>query len=473
MPRVNLSMPGVIAASYQGAAPADTTAKYRGQARLAQGIGDVGGVMQEFAQRSADLKNRADEVRVEQAIRTEEKEFATWQESEPDETKWIPESQKRTEALNERIAALDLSPAVRREAQLRLSAWTEDRGVTVANQAERYANKRHDDVLVSQMQDAAEMGDKETIDSIMDERVILGTIDKGTAEATRHRMYEVADVAQATRLTNEDPLASIEALEAQTEGGKWKNYKAMSETARLTALRSAKNALETMREENAQEIGAMILSGQETGRGGGIDERIERDLAEKKLTAHTAANLRAFARGQRSPEQMAADGSRLWNEAMTLDPSSPDYVQRNQRIRAETHALSPEVRDPIIDTLNAKDRNAVPEITRHVFSMLENDYRANTFGNVQTYSQSEIDRMNHRERKAAGNPQEGDPKDRASRQQADAILFRYQLALRQYLNANPKATANDILEYRASLTASDTQAQLGQMAIDALSGAVQ
>lgn len=449
-----------------GAAPrslAGEQAVLEGQSALARGLGDVGGTVGNAALFLARIKNRADELRVEQAIRTDEIDFDAWRESEPDETKWAPEAQQRVQAVKTSMESLKLAPVVRREAEARLNGWAEDRSIRVRTEADKYASKRHDAVLVQQIQVAAEQGDKETIDSTMEERVILGLVHRDVAEAAKRDAYEKADAAQVTRAIQEDPRYAIERLEAQTEGGKWRNYKDLSETSRITLLRSAKNAQETMRAEHAQEISTNILAGKVAG----LDARLDYEVKTGGLTAETAANLRAFARGQRSPMDQASAASQLWQAAIDLQPSDPDYTQKVMQLRSQLHGLDPAVKEPILDTLNQKDRNTVTEDTQRVYDALNRDFRANTFGNVQTYTQAEID--NDKKLRKQG-LKEGDPKDRKRYEEASATLFRYQRAMRQFLLTNPKATTEQIQVYRAQLTATDTQAQLGQLALDALTG---
>lgn len=442
----------------------------RGKTAVAQGIQDIGTTAGNAALFSARLKNRADEARVEQAIRREEVDFDTWRENEPDETKWMSEQQARSNRLKTELESMKLAPVVRQQAATRLDSWAQDREAIVNNQATRYANKRHDDVLVSQIALAAEQGDKATIDSVMEERVLLGTVHESTAKIAKQQAYEKADIAQVTRVIQDDPRAAIEQLEAQTEGGRWKNYKDLSETARLSMLRSSKNALETMRAEHAQEIAEQIYRGNVSG----IDQRLDYELETGGLTAQTAANLRSFARGQRSTEDMAGDGSRLWQAAIELDPASPDAIQQEMKIRAAVHGLSPEVKDPILDVLNQRRSNTMPPVVQQAYALLDRDYRAE----VDTFTKAEVDAMTRKEKNAyektfGREPEMGLPKDPTKAAGASERLFRYQDAMRKFILANPKATAEQILGERARLTATDRQAILGAQAIDALSGSVQ
>lgn len=443
-------------------------APHRGRLAIAEGLADVGGVLGQVATASAQLKNRADQLRVEQAIKADEADFQTWLETEPDETKWGVEADKRSRRVRESIASLKLAPVVRRQAEERLGAWAQDRQVVVANQAQRQTIKRNDDVLVAEIGIASDAGDKVAIDSLFDERLKLGTIHPDVASVARRQAYEQADAAIVARDIRLDPRLAIDKLAAETEGGKPKYYKDMSETARLSAVRSAKNALETMRAETAQEIAAQIFRQQMSG----LDERLDYEVKTGGLTAETAANLRAFARGQRTPIDQASAGAQLWQHAIDLEPSDPNYIQEAMKLRASVQALDPVVRQPIIDVLNAKETDDVKEDTQRVYEALARDFRANTFGNAQTWTQGEIDALSGRDRRKAGNPVEGDPKDRKAYEEASAALFRHQRAMREFLQANPKATTEQIQAYRAQLTATDRQASLGGIAFDALSGAV-
>lgn len=441
----------------------------QGKGAIAQGVQDIGNVAGNVALFTQRIKNRADQARVEQAIRQEEIDFDTWRDTEPDETKWVAEQAARSNRVKTQIAAMNMAPVVRAEAEQRLTAWAEDRTVIVNNQAERYATKRHDDVLVAEIANAAEQGDKDTIDALMEERVILGTVHESTAKVAKQQAYEKADIAMVTRTMQDDPRAAIEDLQAQTDGGRWKNHKDLSETARLSLLRSAKNALESLRAEHAQDIAEQIYRGNVSG----IDQRLDYEVKTGGLTAETASNLRSFARGQRSSTDMAADGSRLWQAAIDLDPSAPDAIQQEMQIRAAAHALSPEVRDPILDTLNQRRSNTMPPVVQQAYSLLERDYRAE----VDTFTKQDVDALSRKEKNAyekrfGREPEAGLPKDPIKAQGASDRLFRYQDALRKFILANPKATAEQILQERSRLVFADTMAATAALAIDPTSAAV-
>ena len=450
----------------------------QGRMALAQGIQDVGRTAGNVALFQARLKNRADELRIEQTLHREEVDFQAFLESEPDETKWLDAANQRTSQVRKAVMSMPLAPAVKREAEQRLESWASAREVGVRTQAQRYAMKRHDSVLVAQIQMAADQGDKESIDALMDERIVLGTVHKDVANVARAEAYERADVAEAARLMNDDPQAAIAQLEEKTEGGRWRHFKDMGETARLSALRSAKNALETRRAETAQSIAEEIF----TGKVAGLDTRLEQEVKSGNLTAETASNLRSFARGQRTPEEMASQGAQLWQAALDLKQSDPDYIQKASQLRASLHGLSPEVKDPVLDVLNQRDKGDVSEDVRNVYGQLNREFRANTFGNAQTFTAAEAEKENKRREKAASRVfgkdkpwtpvLEGDPKDRASFEQASATLFRYQKAMRAWLQAHPNATVAQIQEYRDTLTATDRAAERGGELLDAISMAV-
>lgn len=480
MPRVPLpGIPNVQPASYQGAAPADITAKYRGQAALAQGIGDAAGAVQQFALRSQEAKNEADYVRGKLAMEKAEADIQADLENEPNAQKWEEIAERRLqEASGTALASVDLAPEVRRRLDTDMQVFAQRTSTSVRNQAQRRQNDENDKVLADAQARAVDTGDLAEAERYVEVRRRLGLISDQRAQLENEEVRYGVDRQAVNRAINEDPIAAIEMLEDKTEGGKYRHFKNLSESDRMTALRSAKTARETLRAETAQAIAEDIYAGNALG----IDRRIDEALEMGELLASQARNLKRLARGERSPTEQAATAARMWQEALDLEKSDPDYKQKAMRLRAEAHGLAPEVKEPILDVLNQKNGTAdVKEDVRMVYAQLDRDYRANIFGNVQTYTKAEAEKENARREKEARRlfgknkewtpVAEGDPKDAGSFERASSRLFEVQRAMRDWLEAHPDATFAEIQQQRAELTANDVTGTVADDLIDELSGA--
>lgn len=466
MPRIQLpQQPDVIAAPYQGAAPASRAAEFQGQAALAEGIGDAGGAMVQFAQRSQAIKNERDLTNGRLAMQKAQADLQADMEANPDPNQWDQMAEKRFEQVSGSVFASDdsLSPVVRRELENDFKQWANTTSLTVRNQAQRKRNDEADALFVQEQASAISAGNRDAALEVVDKRERLGLLSPQRAKLEREQVAYAVDRQAVASDIDDDPFIALEKLEDTTEGGKPRHYTHLSERDRLAAKRSAKNAMETARAETAQQLQEYILENS----GVGAEQKIDTWLEAGRLLPSQAVNLKKFAAGQRKPQEMAATGATLWQAAIDLDRADPDYIQKAMRIRADAHSLDPSVRDPILDTLNGKDRNDVREDIQRTYDALNRDFRANTYGNVQTYTQAEID--GDKKLRKAGK-REGDPKDPAAFEQASARLFRYQRAMRDFLQANPKATTDQIQEYKARITAADRQAALGGLMIDALSG---
>lgn len=472
MPRVPLpTVPSVQPASYQGAAPASKAAKYQGQADLAEGIGAAGSVMQRAALQAQAVKNEADLSRARLAMEQAEANIQSDMEKTPDPEQWEALSQARIEEAQGAIFASEggkgLAPVVRQQLENDFRAFNQRTVTNTRMRAQIRRNDEADKLLVQEQDKAIASANLEAATAVIDKRESLGLISPARATAERETVALAVDVQAVNRDIAQDPFTALEKIQDRTDGGKPRFYRNLSEKDRLSAERSAKNAMETARAETSQMLGERILQ----NGGVGMEQAIDNWLKAGRILPSQAVNLKKFAAGQRKPQEMAAVGAQLWQASIDLDRSDPDYIQKAMRIRADAYALDPTVRAPIIETLDGKDRNDVKEDVQRVYDALNRDFRANTFGNIQTYTQAEIDGMSSRERKKAGNPVEGDPKDKTGFEAASSRLFRYQRAMREFLQANPKATVDQIQEYKARLTATDRQAALGGIAIDALSGA--
>lgn len=471
MPTIRLPQtPDVQQAAYQGAAPADTSAKYRGQQALAGGIANVGGAMGEFAERSARIKAEADVVRARLAMEKTQADIQADLEANPNPREWEQTAEKRLqEAAGSIFTSAEgatFSPQVKRQLEQDFQTFAQRTTLTVRNQAQRQQNTENDAAFVAAQASAIAAGDVEQGLGYVDTRERLGLISTQRATIEREAVRYGVDRQMAARAINEDPHAAIELLEEQTDGGNYRHFKHLSETDRITALRSAKTARETLRAETAQGFAEDIYSG--GLRAFGIDKRIDEAVEDQRILPSQGNNLKRLARGERSPQEQAGEASQLWQAALDLDRSAPDWKETEMQIRAAAAALDPTVRTPIIEALGQSTTGETSAIVSNAFALLQRDYAAET----ETWTKAEIDAMERGERKAAGRPKPGDYKNPTKGPMASESLFRRQMALREFIAKNPKAKPEDILRERARLTATDQQRSLADLLIADLTGAV-
>lgn len=476
MPTIPQSqIPQVQRAVAPVAAPdlAGEVAPYRGQAAIGQSLQNVGAVAEQFAVQSMRAKAEADLARGELAMQRTWAELQAELEAEKDTDKWGDLTNAALERASGEIfvskQGASMAPAVRDQLNQQFAKWSMEVDTGVRFQAQRQRNRENDEALAQAQGMAVEQGDLEEAERLVGVRQRVGLISDTRAQLELANVRQGVDRQAVAKAINDDPHAAVALLEETTEGGRYRHFKNLSETDRLTALRSAKNARETARAEVAQSLSEDIYAG--GTRAFGIDQRIDDAVEAGRILPSQGKNLKRLARGDRSVAEQAAAGAQLWQQALDLDKADPDYIQKAMVLRAQLHELSPEVKRPVLEVLDEKDGpEDVKEDVRNVYAALQRDFRANTFGNAQTWTQGEINQLKASQRRKLGNPMEGDPKDRAAFEKASMTLFRYQKAMRQWLQAHPDATVDEIQAYRASLTATERQVDLSTMAVDDLTG---
>lgn len=464
-----------------GAAPRSTQgeqAVLAGQSALARGISDVGGTVGNFVLLSQQVRNEGDLTKGKLAMQRASADIQAALESEAEADNWETVAQQRIATASKEVftagSGRELAPVVRRQLQEQFAAWSQDTALTVRNQALRKINKDNDALFKEEQQQAINAGDMDAAREVVTKRWRLGLLSDKEAEiALQHAAHDI-DIQAVNRSINRDPVAAVEMLEDQTPGGRYRHFDKLSESERLSALRSAKNARETMRAENTQAFAEEIYEAQNNNAVvTNLDRRLDVAVASKRILPSQANNLKRLAAGERSTSEQARVGSALWAEAIALDRQDPEYIQKSMKIRAEASALEPVVREPIMDALKAQDQDTVTEDLRDAFAAFDRDFRANVFGNVQTWTAAEVRQLNKAQRKHFGNPQEGDPKDWGAFDTASEGLWRSKKAFRDWLNANPKATFDEMRKQRAKLVSTHWQADIGERVVDELSGASQ
>lgn len=475
MPRIPLpQQTAVTAAPYQGSAPADKTAQYQGSAALAAGIGDVGGAMVQFAERSAAIRNEKALTNGKLVMDHTRADIQADLDANPNPEDWDKLAEKRLQDASGEIfvskEGAELAPAVRRQLEQDYHVFAQQTSTTVRNQSLRKQNDEADALFTLEQNNFVKAGNLDGALATVEKRRRLGTISDVQATLTSAQVrYDVDKQAVATAILD-DPQGAIDQIDDQTEGGKYRNFTNLSDSDRRIARRAAHEALSTRHAETAQAFAEEIYQADNQGTSIatlGIDKRIDAAVAKNQILPSQANNLKKLANGTMTPAEQSAIGVQLWNAAVNLDPASADAKQQEMEIRAEAHGLSPEVRDPILDTLNQRRTNTMPEVVRHAYSLLERDYQAAT----DRWTKTELDALKSVEKKALGSPKVGDFKDRENGPVASEKLFRYQIAMGKWIGANTKATSEQILAERSRLVATDDSVVDADLFIDAGTGA--
>lgn len=459
MPIQRIEGAPVQRAPYPGAyvSPEAASAPARALGSVARGLSDIANVSEQVVQRQQRLKNRADQLRVEQALKAEEEDFQTFLETEPDETKWLDASTGRVEEVSRQIAEMNLSPIVREEANLRIREWAENRRVQVVNQAERYATRRHDKVLVAQMEAAAEQGDKATIDSIMDERVILGTVDQETAAQSRAQLHQKADMADLDTLLATDPQRAVEELQDP------KNYPSLTPDVRLRMQKTARQEVKALHARTYQEFQARINTGDLP-----TPEQLQEAVEAGDLLSTQVPSLKRQIRGGNDPIQEAIFLD-LRRRAVAYKTSDDDEIETMRTdIEYESARLPEYLRSRVMDALNRSTRAGEDNALRRViFQEIE------TVHPIRRYTEATAKVENtRRKKKGLEEVYAGDYVDDTEAQMNVRLQAILQDGAEDYLARHPEASYDDVKAHLNGIESQDRVFDLNAPVVDSISATV-
>lgn len=349
-------IPAVLSAPYAGVQLSEEAARAPGRGLQSAGrsIMEVGGQMEELGQRMQVAKDNVDLLKAQLAIDAAKAEEDEWRTVNPDESLWEGRSRETVAKAKKAVADLKLSRSATDRLMPTMMEFEQKHPTTVKYAAIQKRVKSLAQTRISMARDLSAKGELEQADSIIEEGIAEGTIDKATAFLEQQSNGRIASVSNATQQIRTNPFAALRFLTEKDENGEYVNYTNLSTADRTTLEHSAHNAIATMRDETAQSLGKQIYEAQQNNDPAklqGMDTRIDMMVKDGALLASQAATLNRALVGKYTYGEQAVDAGELWKQIDQLKAGDPSTKIKAINIRAATAAMDPVIRAPLLKAL--------------------------------------------------------------------------------------------------------------------------
>lgn len=238
------------------------------------------------------------------------------------------------------------------------------------------------------------------------------------------------DVEGANKAINENPIAATDALEAKTDGGKWQNYKNVSENQRLSLLVEAKRRTSDLRAETSRGIYERRSNGELIEPG-----ELEALVGQGLITPHQSKNIMNEQKRSGDDPAVMPKFSAALRSVSDYDPrKDPEKTQFAQLV--QDRAWFPaDMKQELEKRLNAQvslssDKTVGDVSVRsYVNAMLDDGI----FGDIGKFP--------------ADDKKAGKVRDPSAYQQAHATHVEIMGSLQQFMSENPTATPTQQREF--------------------------
>lgn len=416
-------IPAVLSAPYAGVQLSEEAARAPGRGLQSAGrsIMEVGGQMEELGQRMQQAKDNVDLLKAKMAMDAAVAEEDEWRLVNPDESLWEARSKETVAKAKKAVADLKLSRSATDRLMPAMMEFEQSHPTKVKYAAMQKRVKSLAQTRISMARDLSAKGELEQADSIIEEGIAEGTIDKATAFLEQQSNGRIASVSNATQQIRVNPFAAMRFLTEKNEKGEYVNYSNLSTADRTTLEHSAHNAIATMREETAQSISKQIYEAIDTNNPvplQGMDTRIDMMVKDGALLPSQANTLHRVLVGKYTYGEQAVDAGKLWNEIDQLKAGDPNLKQRAINIRASTAAMDPVIRAPLLKALDdIESPNAAKQTRNFANEHIDALFDGGVFGNT-------LKEM-------------GEPVDGAQFVAASEERLRLKIALQNFIAENP------------------------------------
>ncbi len=228
-------------------------AEGQGLQQLGAGIQQAAAGANEYAQKmdyAAYVAKSAEADRKLKTAWTSYQEQLETNAAKPDE--WVKNWQQMSGKIEQEIDLGNMSKPMQARVKEQIASFNMDSASQISLQArkQQIANGRSE--ITSSASLDLKNGDWVGYETKIREGARAGFFDPATENKLIEQGRVDFDVEAANKAINLDPIAATAALEDLTEGGKWRNFKAVDENTRLSLLREARTATSNLRAETMQ-----------------------------------------------------------------------------------------------------------------------------------------------------------------------------------------------------------------------------
>jgi hypothetical protein len=413
-----------------GAAPRDLGSALASGAALTNFGGTIaraGEVAGEFSQRLQAATNAAAEVDAQVKMHQAQDDYNRELSTNQDTNTWVPGWQKKVDGLrSEVLGNPELSPMARDKLTNQFKSFAQTSTSQVATQSNVQGIRNKTKIMLQAADNAWDSGDYEAGTQPILSAVQVGLLSDAQAQEILKKGETQADFAKVNRGLNVDPINTLDSLNDQTDGGRWRNFKGLDENQREALKGKADTAVNKLRGDTLQGIYDKQNNGQLMS-----NDDLQQLVDDRKLTPGTMkAILAQQAKIGKRPEVPELERySNLLTSASNYNPDSDPNNEQRANIIAQMAELQPTYRDEVKASLDrATNKTGENARTADGNNYIDELVRGGFLGNTKLAP-------------------DGSPYEPAQARQAYQRKIELRDALRDYIRTNPKATAKDQFEF--------------------------
>lgn len=434
------------------------------KAAVGSGLQDVSNVLQVFGEKMQAATNTADIIEAQNKMQQTQAAYSDEMATNQDEQTWVPGWQKNVSELKTSI--LDngkLAPDVREHLQNQLSQWESTSTTQIATQANVRSIQRQKARLMTVADDNWKNGDFDQGKQAIDAMVGAGLVNPDEAVDIVKAGRVKVDVNNVNRGIGVDPIGTFDALNDQTDGGRWRNFTALDENQRESLKVEARRQISAVRVETVNDLVDRRNSGEIIG-----TAELQKLVDGRKLNATQMRwILQEQARSKGDPGNLP-EFSKLLSEIDGYDKTKDPTNEKFAELTGRRMALPPEMREEAQRRLDAKlkpDSAAITgshEVLKYVDELLDNGAFGPVKGTIEEKTPGKFFGTNTTTRKVG-------PED-IEKAYGQAIELKRDL--QRFMQANPNADSVTQRDYIDKLTRGKVNAQAATPLLNAISGTV-
>lgn len=363
-----------------------------------------------------------------------------------DESKWVEGWQKTLDGVVAKVTPKEGGPELKQALELRAKSFRVRTSGDIGQQAKAIGVEKATAAGLTRVDQLWRNGDAAGAEANLNEMARLGLIIPEKVTGMVEKGYSRMQQQQATNLIATDPIGATEALGEKTEGGRWKNFTKLDEDDRLTLLNHARTQTTALQASNYQEL-IDDMSNQRARTPAQLQELVDRKLItpKQRKTYETAYLHGGY---NTAPDAIG----QLFTDIAGYDPQKdPGQTERAKLLgRIATTGFPQNVQSQANELLGKKaDPNHLlnTAVAKDAFEAIDQRFKLGIFGKYERRTMIMTGPM------AGQWTTEVDPK---VYEQAMITKRRVEDATRQFIEANPKATAEQVNQFVASVQVGET-----------------
>jgi hypothetical protein len=236
--------------------------QYDAARRLAGTVSQAGDMTLEFAQRIQQAEDYKHKASLETALHAAYGDFQNGLQSQPDETRWQNDWQKRLEKTLKVAMPTKMAARTRAEITAYVDHFKQSTRVEVDHLALARGISKAKQAGENRLDQALREQDLPAFDQTLTQGVQAGLWSQPDAEKMRVQAGAKMATYAASDIILKNPVAAVEQLTDQTDGGRWRYFKELDETHRRILTGQAKAALSRNQSETRDDMLNAVDGGQ-------------------------------------------------------------------------------------------------------------------------------------------------------------------------------------------------------------------